>query len=353
MRVAALTGGQHVPSARFRVRQYIGPLSERDIDVKEYVPAISRYAKLPGALGRVKPRYLGPIGALWAASHYVNRLPGVIRSYSADIVWLSRELVRWGVSFEPLLKRPLVFDVDDAIWLKRPFVAKIARSATAVFAGNQFLADWFSQHNPNVFIIPTAIDTDRFRPRDHRPDDQPFTIGWTGSSPNLRYLEGIQAPLAQFLRTHKDARLLIVCDQSPQLPDLPPSRIEFVRWTPVNEAASVARMDVGLMPLHDSDWERGKCSFKMLQYMACGLPVIVSPVGMNAELLAQAEIGIGTMTLADWLDALEWLADNPGQRTVNGMQGRALVQEAYSVSAIAEQIGLTFRQLHAGMDTAR
>jgi glycosyltransferase involved in cell wall biosynthesis len=252
--------------------------------------------------------------------------------------------LRWGVSFEPLLKRPLVLDVDDAIWLKRPFVAKIAKSATAVFAGNQFLADWFSQHNENVFIVPTAIDTDRFKPRDHRHDAQPFTVGWTGSSPNLRYLAAIEEPLAQFLRSHPAARLLIVCNQPPTLPQVPPNQLEFVSWTPANEAAAVSQMDVGLMPLDNGDWERGKCSFKMLQYMACGLPVVVSPIGMNAAVLARGRLGLAARAPRDWLDALTHCADHPDAAKAMGRTGRRVVETYYSLGCIAEQIASHFLQ---------
>lgn len=347
MRVAALTGGRDVPSARFRVRQYTNALAERGIEVREYFPSINRNAKLPGILGGVKPRYLGPIGLGWLGIHYASRVPSVILSHQADLVWLSRELVRWGVSYEPLLKRPLVFDVDDAIWLKRPFVGKIAKSATAVFAGNQFLADWFSQHNSNVFVVPTAIDTDRFKPRDHRPDGQPFTVGWTGSSPNLRYLAAIEEPLAQFLRSHPSARLLVVCNQPPTLPQVPASQLKFVYWTPENEADAVAQMDVGLMPLDDGDWERGKCSFKMLQYMACSIPVVVSPVGMNTEVLANGRLGLAPQTPHQWLDALDHLVNHSADAQTMGRIGCEVARTRYAVDQVAAQIAQQFRKTSA------
>jgi glycosyltransferase involved in cell wall biosynthesis len=345
VKVIALTGGRRLPSARFRVRQYHNALASHGIAVSEYIPLLEREAKLPGFLGRVRPRYLGPIGFGFIATHYAGRLPGLAASRFADLTWLQRDLLRWGLTFEPYLGRPMVFDIDDAIWLKRPAVAAIARSADAVFAGNSFLADWLSQHAQRVYIVPTAIDTDRFHPRCHRPEGQPFTVGWTGSRSTLRYLEAIQRPLAQFLRRYKDIRLRVVCDQRPSLVDIPRSRIEFILWTPKNEAESVARMDVGLMPLDDGDWERGKCSFKMLQYMASGLPVVVSPVGMNRDVLRHGSLGLAAQTGSEWYDSLMYLYQNRDKGFEMGAVGRQVVATHYSVRVISEIIALRFHEL--------
>lgn len=350
MDVAALTTGRNDPSARFRIRQHIEPLAEMGIRVREYIPAIDKHAGLPSVIADRTPAYFRqPMETTWRYAKLAARLPGMIGSLTADLVWLNRELLPGRYTLERLLRRPFVLDVDDAVWLGRPdganTMARLGRDAVAVFAGNRYIADWFSAYNHAIHIVPTAIDADRFRPasRDSR-GERPFTVGWTGSRGNFGYLYDIEAPLAEFLNKF-DARLLVMAEAPPRFARLDPAKVIYRQWSPEIEASTLQSMDVGLMPLPDNEWTRGKCSFKMLQYMSTGLPVIVSPVGMNTEVLSQGQVGFGARTDSEWYAALEWLYLNQEDALRMGDAGRALVLERYSRRVVTDQVAKAFRSI--------
>ncbi|MFO7167559.1 MAG: glycosyltransferase, partial [Chloroflexota bacterium] len=188
------------------------------------------------------------------------------------------------------------------------------------------------------------VDTERFRARDAAERDR-FVIGWTGISPNFSFLYAIEAPLERILRRLDDAELLVVADRPPEFRRIDPRRVRFIAWSPATEAEAVRQMDVGLMPLADSEWARGKCSFKMLQYMACGVPVVVSPVGMNADVLAMGEVGLVARDEQEWCEAIELLyADRPRGRAY-GAQGRAIVERHFSRTVVATQLAGIFQEI--------
>jgi glycosyltransferase involved in cell wall biosynthesis len=345
--VAALTSGRRVPSSRFRVRQHVEPLRSLGVDVHEYVPAIDKYARLPGWPSGVSQVAVGPLYLLWQAVKVSSRLPAVLASHRHDVTWLQRELLPGYLTLEPALKRPLVLDIDDAIWLAKPFgrsaTRALARRADLIVAGNRYLAEWFSGHNREVHVVPTAVDTDRFRARP-RPDSgrASFVVGWTGTSGNLAFLRSIERPLARFLDEHPDARLRVVSDAPPGL--TASGQVDYVPWSEDVEVAAVQEMDVGLMPLPDNEWTRGKCGFKMLQYMACGVAVVASPVGVNAEILAMAELGLAAREEADWYDALCWLHANRFKALQYGENGRSVAETRFGKEVVARQLAEIFRR---------
>ncbi|MDI7258448.1 MAG: glycosyltransferase [Thermodesulfobacteriota bacterium] len=350
IRVAALTSGKNMPSSRFRVRQHIEPLRKAGFDVREYTPAIDKYARFPGISQAESPKYIWPIYTLWQGVKLLTRVPGVMGSWKAQITWLERELLPGCLTLEPLLKRPYVFDVDDAIWLTHPFgrstVIKIAKGAEVVLAGNAYIADWFSSHARDIRIVPTAIDTERFLPRRSSdiPNNKHFVIGWTGLSSNFTYIYEIERALEDFLKNH-DAELLVIADQPPSFRRLRPEWVQYIKWSPAVEAQAVRQMDVGLMPLPNDDWSRGKCSFKMLQYMASGVPVVVSPVGMNAEILSMDKVGFPAKSEADWYDSLDQLYKDRDLGIKCGATGRFIVEQHFSRSVVSAKIAKVFKEL--------
>ncbi|MCK5000278.1 MAG: hypothetical protein KAS23_12110 [Anaerohalosphaera sp.] len=249
IKIAALTGGHNTPSARFRVRQYISRLAKFGIAVEEHIPYFEKSCGLPSPF-------------IAAA-----RIPALFRSRDADAVWLNKELVQGYPTFERFLKRPRVLDADDAIWQNLPFggfgAPRIARAMDAVVAGNSYLADYFSQYCNNVHIVPTAIDLERYTQREKLPEGK-FVIGWTGLACNYQYLEPIADALRQFLESHDDAELMLLSNRKWDTSELPADKVRFVPWSKENEASALHEMSVGLMPLADDKWAKGKCSFKML-----------------------------------------------------------------------------------------
>lgn len=333
IRVAAYTGGRNVPSARFRVRQYIDRLTNEGVGVTEFAALLGAY---PPQNRAMRP--------FWAVATLATRLPGIVRSYRYDLTLLQREMLSTFRTLEPLTKRPRVLDVDDAIWLYRggKFAAQIAQQCEGIICGNTFLAEIFSQWNSNVTIIPTAVDTDRYV--QGQPVEAPI-IGWSGTSGGFKYLYNIEPALVTVLQKIPGAKLRIVSDLMPSFREIPGNRIEFIRWSPENEVRAIQKMAVGIMPLDDSLWERSKCSFKMLTYMACGIPVLVSPVGMNAEVLSHGCIGFGAQSIDEWVSTLLLLLGDIKQRIAMGKNGRKIILDNYSVNVVASKLAGALVQL--------
>lgn len=316
MKIAALTSGRNVPSSRFRVRQYIDLFAARGHRVVEYCPLVGKYAG-PKSAPHLVYRAIN-------AAKVASRIPGVIGSRRADATWLEREMVSRNFTLERYLGSPLVFDVDDAIWAgsdrAASAVARIAERADVVLAGNSYIADWFSGRARDVRIVPTALDAARFIPGPPAGLRR-FRLVWTGLATNLVYVYAIERALSDFLAA-RDAEIVIVADERPQFTQIPHDRVVFVRWSPENEAEALKIADVGLMPLPDDEWTRGKCSLKMIQYMATGLPSVVSPVGMNRDILAMAHVGFGAATDDEWRSALDGLWSDETLRRRMGTEGR-------------------------------
>lgn len=351
IRVLALSSGRNQPSRRFRIQQHIGPLAALGVQVEERCPSVDQHARFPGLLSRVRLRYMAPLALGQALFNLANRVPGVIASHRFDVTWIERNFVPGLDMLAGMVARPRILDVDDAIWLNHPLgeaaYARFAARMDAVIAGNSYLANWLSRYCRNISILPTAIDCMRFHPAPARQkltdSSRPLLkVGWTGTSGNFRFLELIETALARFLDETPDARLRIVADRPPSLAAIPAERLEFIQWTPENEAPEVAGFDIGLMPLTDDPWSRGKCSYKMLQYMAAGVPVIVSPVGMNAEVLAMGDCGLPATSGNEWLDALRSLRDDATRRASMGGAGRDIVTHHFDVPVVARRLAGVF-----------
>jgi glycosyltransferase involved in cell wall biosynthesis len=336
IRVAALTSGESVPSSRFRVRQFIPALRAAGIDVHEFVSPISKYAFSPSR----------PLSWALTGAKSLLRLPSVAASRRFDVVWLERELIPGRATLERFTGRPRLFDLDDALWLGgRPgHSEEIARACDGVIAGNEFLAEHYRSRGSRVWVVPTAVDTDKFRPGTS-PPARPWTLGWTGSASTLPFLVEIEGALADFLRSRPEARLLVACDERPAFRNVPEGRWRFVPWSAAQEAEAVREMDAGLMPLPDTEWARGKCAFKLLLYYATGIPAVVSPVGMNAEVLGMAEAGLGAKTPVEWVDAITALHDDRARAGALGAAGRRLVEERFSVKVVAPRLAAIFREV--------
>jgi len=347
IQIAALTAGKTTPSSRFRIRQHIKPLQELSCNVHEFLPLIEKDQMLPGLLNQIRVRYVFPAFAMLQLMKIIARFPGLIQSYKHDITWLERDLIPGLITLEPFIKRPFILDVDDAIWHTKPFgnysVGKIAQKADLILAGNSYLADWLSKYSKNIHIVPTAVNVDRFDFSRKRTGF--FMIGWTGTGINLPYLYMIEKPLNNFLHRYSNSLLCIISDQKPKFNTIPQKKIWFIEWNKHIETEALSYWDIGLMPLPDNEFTRGKCAFKMLQYMAASIPVVVSPVGMNNTILQMENIGFGPSILDEWYDCFEYLYKNPNSCQKMGDNGRRIVENIFDTQVVSKKLAKIFLEI--------
>jgi len=329
LKVCSFSGGANDPSSRFRIRQYIPLLLNLGVRVDDFASRAGRYP--PQDLFK-RP--------LWGGMNLLEHLPGAIRSYKYDVTLLQREMLSTFATLEHMTKAPRIFDIDDAIYLYRggDFVRKIMNKCERVICGNRFLAERINDWHRDVHIIPTAVDTERYSPAEHRSECP--VIGWIGTVGNLVYLEQIEKALCEVLKRHPSAIMRVISSERPKFTMIPRERCEFVKWSAENEISAIQSLTIGIMPLFDGEWERGKCSFKMLQYMSCGIPVVASPVGMNSDVLSHQKIGFAATSLTDWVDHLDWLLNHPEEGMALGETGRLVVKNNYSVSVVAPQLAV-------------
>jgi len=330
------------PSSRLRSLQYLAPLRDHGIDVQVH-------ALFPDAY--LEALYGGhPEAARYRAwGYFSQRLMQLLRRREHDLAWIEGELFPYlPYWIEAALARSLksyVVDYDDALFHKydqsaNPLVRRmlgrkidrIMHGAACVIAGNRYLAARARQAGAaRIEIIPTVVDEQRYAAASPA-DEQPPVIGWVGSPATEHYMLDIRQVLEQVCAAHH-ARLLLVGARTETAGQFDGITPEVVPWSEASEAAMIARMDIGIMPLLDSPWERGKCGYKIIQYMACGLPVVASPVGANVDIVRHGENGFLAADDAAWRDALERLIASPSLRARMGRAGRARVEAEYSLVA--------------------
>lgn len=305
--------------------------------MREFVPRIPAY---PPQRALLRP--------CWGIGALLERVPSVAMSRYYDAVILQRELLSTLATLERFSGKPRIFDIDDAIFIRpagRRAAERIARLSDCIICGNTYLADRFATWNPNVVVIPTAVDTALIQPRSSGKIGGVPAIGWIGTQSNLQYVYSIEPVLAKVLDARPDAVLKIMSDAPPAFKLVKTSQIEVVRWAPDAEREFLQSLTIGIMPLSDTPWEKGKCSFKMLQYMASGIPTVVSPVGMNKEVLALGNSGFAASSEADWVDALLYLLSDDVTANKMGEVGRKIVEAHFSTEVVGEQLAQTVRRL--------
>jgi len=242
------------------------------------------------------------------------------------------------------LTRRRIFDVDDAIYVRKPRrlgepvddsrwrrrkFAATCRAVDVVAAGNDVLASIARPAARAVEILPTSVDVSSYQ-RATPGDESGPTIVWIGSPENLIYLEMIRPALARLSARHPALKVRVICSKFPAWPQI---NVECIPWSEATEAVALAAAHIGIMPLTDDEWSRGKCAFKLLQYMASSLPCVASPVGANAEAVIDGVNGFHAATLEDWEDRLETLIVSPQLRARFGAAGLEHVQRRYSMRA--------------------
>lgn len=328
------------PSQRFRFEQYLGFLEENGFDITFSYLLDEKDDQTLYSQGKVLAK------AKLAHKAFLKRKKDLKDAHQFDIIFIHREaFLTAGAYFEKKLKKSgakIIFDFDDAIWLpnvsyrnkrlkrlKNPSkTSDIIVLADMVFAGNSYLANYAEQFNPRVKLIPTTIDTDYHKPIEQNGNGK-ITIGWTGSHTTLKYLTEI-LPVFEKLKSkyHDKIDFLIICDHEWKSEGF---EYRFLKWNRKEEIEQLNKIDIGIMPLVDDEWSKGKCGFKALQYMAIGKPTVVSPVGVNTEIVKEGENGYLANSEAEWFDKLSQLIENEQLRKELGANARKFIFENFSV----------------------
>lgn len=340
MRVLALMPALYdtSPGQRYRLEQWEPLLRERGVDITfaafedEDLHALLYKRGMMGKKLRLVTRALG------------RRLSLVRKVKDYDLVYLLREAALLGPPlFERLIAQsgvPMIFDFDDAIFVsyRSPsngylsylkFASKtktICRISSHVMVGNPYLADYARQVNDQVTVIPTTIDTEKYRVPERKKKDGPVVIGWTGSYSTVQHLDTMRGALKK-LAEKESFRLRVIGTPSYECD---PVEVEAMKWRAETELEDLSEIDIGMMPLPDDRWSKGKCGLKALQFMALGIPTICSPVGVNTDIIQDDQNGFIAATEDEWVEKLTRLLRSAELRQRLGHAGRVTVEEKYS-----------------------
>ncbi len=345
-------------SSRYRVCQFRQALAQAGIELTVSSPA-------PEALFA----RLSRTNSYWVKLCYygvflVRRILDVLSAPRFDVVLVQRDLFPYG---PPLLEwcllrlnRRVLYDTDDANFHRPSFAPAnvfqrfrwqrkyevIMRGASRVTVVNSYIADHVRSFNPHVRVVPMAIDITAYRsvPRQRRNDE--LVIGWNGTKGALAYLEMLREVLADLSRRYQ-FRVRVITG-SPAPPDLAGTKVELVPWTAEGEIGALAGIDIGVVPLADGPFERGKFPFKLLQFMTLGVPVVASDLGTPREIIEHGVNGFLARTDGQWADALATLLEDAARRRVVGERGRQVVESRYSLNAVARSL---IEELHAAAAT--
>jgi len=346
------------PSQRFRFEQYLGIIEHSGISCQTQSFWSIATWQILYKQGFLLRKILGFAGGM------CRRMWALVKASRADFVFIHRECAPVGPPFfewiiANVLRKKIIYDFDDAIWLPNTSdenklaalvkwhgkVADICRWSYKVSCGNQYLADYARQFNANVVVNPTTIDTNAL----HNPALYPtpshtgkVVIGWTGTHSTLKYIDPV-VPVLQKLESRypETFEFMVIANRKP---DLPLRNVTFIPWTKHSEIPDLLRFDIGIMPLTDDIWAKGKCGFKALQYMALGIPAIVSPVGVNTEIVDSKVNGFVADSETEWLDAIIFLIDHADERRRMGNAGRKKIEQHYSVASNSSTVRSLFLQ---------
>ena len=328
-------------SSRLRTLQYLPLLEQQGFEFT--VCSLFDQTYLENLYGK------GNRSRLAVVQYYTKRLITLFSVWRYDLVWIEKELFPYlPATAEKILSIfgiKYIVDYDDAIFhnydlsgnkLIRILLAnkidKVMSYSSYVLAGNSYLAmrakDAGAKH---IQLIPTVVDHLRYKQREEKTDSL-LTVGWIGSPSTQKYVIEI---LPALLEVYKQLpfRLLLVGATEAISKDLPGLDVVVYPWNESTETDLIGTMDIGIMPLHDGPWEKGKCGYKLIQYMACGVPVIASAVGVNLDIVKSTVSGLLVDRSLDWQDALLQLLMSPHLRAKYGFKGRVAVEKQYSVES--------------------
>jgi len=334
------------PAQRFRFEHYLPVLEQRGIRYKIrsfYTMNDWEQLYLPGKVLKK---------AFFVFKGFLRRIVDTFRTIPYNYVYIQREATPIGppvIEFvvRHFFRKRIIYDFDDAIWVPvssaqnnlayrlRWFskVSSICKWSYKVSAGNQFLADYALQFNRNTIVMPTVVNTKQQHNTLRDQSKRYLVIGWTGTFSTLKYLQML-IPVIQKLQEKNDFTFVVIADKDPVLPL---KKYRFVKWNKDTEINDLLLLNIGVMPLHETTIEKGKCGFKAIQYMALGIPPVISPVGMNTTLVAEGQDGFLAESENEWFQKLERLLADADLRTAIGSNARKKIVEQYSVDATSEK----------------
>ena len=355
MRVLALVPSVYdtSPGQRYRIEQWEPLLREHGVEIT-YAPFETE--ELHATL-YTQGRFVEKLNLVTKALRQRSSLLGNLKAY--DLVYVFRETALLGPAvFERLIHRsgvPYVFDLDDAVFVsyKSPsngylsylkFAGKTetsCRLAAHVMAGNPYLASYARRVNENVTIIPTTIDTEKYKPLSHDRKSGPIVIGWTGSHSTVQHLDTLRETLTKLAR-QTTFKLRVIGTPSYQIDGID---IDTMPWRARTELEDLSNIDIGIMPLPDDKWSKGKCGLKALQFMALGIPTVCSPVGVNTDIIQDNENGLLAASEDEWIRKLSILLESPERREQLGRAGRRTVEQKYSAVSQAPRVHEIFKSV--------
>lgn len=342
------------PSQRFRFEQYLKYLQE-EYDCNHVYLLNEKNDRVYYSKGKVIQKVFILIKSIFILLKHT-----FLKKY--DLSFVQREAFMLGSSFfeRHLAKRSrLIYDFDDAIWkqqigenrsqnkflyfLKNPDKTRdMIRAAHMVFAGNNYLADFALKLNNNVKLIPTTIDTEIYKLLPERNPEK-VCIGWTGSFSTIIYFELVVDALKEVKAKYGENVYFKVIGDDSYFNDT--LNIKGIKWYSDKEIDELSEIDIGLMPLPDDEWTKGKCALKGLQYMALGIPAIMSPVGVNSQIIIDGENGFLARTKEEWVNKISMLIEDKNLRRNVGLQGNKVVEEQFSVNANKDLYLKYFREV--------
>jgi len=330
-------------SSRYRSYQYIPYLCNEGIEITAAPLFDNDYIKDLYA-GRKK-------NLLKVLKVYVKRIINLYHVRDFDLIWIEKEALPWLPAWIEhklgLAKVPYIVDYDDAIfhrydqhhfklirWILGKKIDLIMQYAALVLVGNEYLLERAKKAGAKrVEVLPTVIDLEKY-PSNSFNNNDIFTIGWIGSPVTSHYLKLVMPALEEFCKKNT-ARIVLVGAKKEELSNI---QVEYVPWSEETEIKEIQKFDVGIMPLPDNGWERGKCGFKLIQYMACGIPVVGSPVGVNAKIIKQGINGYQAKNTNEWIWALQKLKGDQELRQKMGRVGRQIVEKEYCLQETAPRL---------------
>jgi glycosyltransferase involved in cell wall biosynthesis len=342
-----------IASTRQRVFQFFPYLTMRGVQCFPSSFISSEFHKILYSRGRL----FSKIG--FTLRGFTRRFVDLKNIADFDVAFIHREAFPFYTTvIESMISKkvPIIYDFDDSIFLMNPTkpslvpflrkpskVAKIIELSKCVITGNVYLADYAKRYNSNVHVIPTCIDTEYYTPAlTRRKSHNTVVIGWIGSRSTIPYLAEIRQTLINLSKKY-DFVVKVVSNENFEMgfPTI------FKKWRLEEELTDLRSFDIGIMPLPDNKWTRGKCGYKIIQYMSVGKPVVATSVGVNREIIRDGHNGFLANGAAEWEDKLARLIECSRMRETFGRRGRGRVEELYSVGVNAPKL-LTLLRLCVG-----